>query len=185
MCLPNDDPNKLSRGLFEYLGTNPGRWVLSAERLKNAADSLRESCWPSEREWHDSEAALADFMIGPVYMMLMAFAIENLLKAMIIKREPNLVEKQKLAKSIRKHDLNEYSGRLGLRQCPQYHHLLKRLEMFAVSWGRYPVTAIKRDMDSMLHAHFNGDADFESVQSLWGFLRKKLRELLPDMPLED
>lgn len=179
-----DDPKKVARELFDYLGKNPGTWALSAERLKKAADGLRQSAWPPERGWHDTQAATADFIIGPVYMMLMGFAVENVLKAMIIAREPENVEDQKLSKLICQHDLCRLWDCVGLTRCAEYERELRCLETFAVSFGRYPVTKLKRDMDSMLSAGFHGEVHFPVMDRLWGFLQRKFAELSPDIPLD-
>ena len=72
---------KTCRSLFHYLGKNPGTWWLSSLRLKEAADVLRDTCWPKDRKPYDSDAAAADFTLGPVYMLLMGMAVEAALKA--------------------------------------------------------------------------------------------------------
>ena len=153
--------------------------------LKMAADGLRQSSWPSKGEWHETDAAVADFMIGPAYMMLMGFAVEDTLKAMIIAREPEIVEEEELPKSICTHDLGKLWERVGLPRCSEYNRLLTRLHTFIVSFGRYPVSRLKRDMDTVLDAHFYGESDFPGMERLWAFLQKKLSELCPEIPLEN
>ena len=183
-CEP-DRMKRSARRPFGDLARDPGTWALSATRLKRAADQLRQSAWPEARRRNDVLAATADFMIGPVYMMLMGLAVENVLKAMVIAREPGNVEEQKLSTLICQHDLRRLWHRVGLRRCPEYDRELTRLETFVVSLGRYPVTKLKRDMDRTVGAGFHGQAAFPTMDRLWVFLQREFTNLCPDIGLDE
>jgi hypothetical protein len=118
-------------------------------------------------------------MKADVYMMLLGMAVENVLKAMLVAKNPALVESQKLATEFKTHDLLSLWERLGLRRCETYDRLLRRLRAFIDAFGRYPVTALKRDMDSMIGCTFHGRTDFTATDRLWRWLLKRLYDVCP------
>jgi len=186
------DPESIEkncRSLFSYLGTNPGTWWLSSSRLKEAADTLRDTHWPEERKHKDQKASTADFRIGPVYMLLMGMAIEAALKAIMVSRNHNLIEEQRISKKFNfaTHDLKGLWGWAGLSKvkCRQHDTLLDRLEIYVVTFGRYPVSKIKRNMDTMIGSSFHGQTDFNKVTKLWVFLEKHLKKSIPTLFEED
>lgn len=170
------------RALFQYLGQNPGPWWLSSLRLKEAADTLRDNCWPDKRKHHDLDAAEADFRIGPVYMLLMGMAVEAALKAILVAKKPDLVGPDKV-KTIGHHKLRELWNLAGLGQvrCRQEDSLLDRLENCVVIFGRYPVPKRASDMEKMMNSSFQGQLYFEQVARLWARLERDAKKTVPDL----
>jgi len=176
---------KKCRCLFSYLGENPGTWWLSSSRLKDAADTLRDTCWPKEKKHHDLKAATADFRIGPVYMLLMGMAIEAALKTIMVSQNPQLIEQQRISKDcgFSTHHLKDLWGWSGLNRVKSRQHdsLLDRLESFVVTFGRYPVSSTKHNMNTMIGSSFHGEPDFDKVTGLWVFLEKHLKKAIPTL----
>lgn len=174
---------KRCRSLFSYLGENPGTWWLSSSRLKEAADTLRDTCWPKEKKHHDLNAATADFRIGPVYMLLMGMAIEDVLKAIIVAQDDECIEEEGISKDFATHHLKDLWGWAGLNRVKsqQRDSLLDRLESFVVTFGRYPVSSTKRKMNTMIGSSFHGEPDFDKVTRLWVFLEKHLKKAIPTL----
>ncbi len=177
------------RSLFRYLGENPGAWWLSSSRLKQAADTLRDACWPKEKNHRDLNAAIADFRIGPVYMLLMGMAVEAALKAIMVSRDPRLIEQQRISKdcAFSSHHLKDLWGWAGLRKVRSRQHdsLLDRLESFVVTFGRYPVSKTKHDMITMVGSSFHREPDFDKVNRLWVFLEKRVKKAIPTLFAEE
>jgi len=172
---------KTCRSLFSYLGKNPGTWWLSSSRLKQAADSLRDACWPKEKKYRDLNAATADFRIGPVYMLLMGMAVEDALKAIIVVQDDECIEEEGLSNDFAKHDLRGLCSKAGLRRYRQDDRLLDRLGSFIVTFGRYPVSRKRCQMDTMIGSSFHGEPDFDNVTRLWVFLEKQLKKAIPTL----
>ncbi len=169
------------RSLFSYLGKNPGTWWLSSSRLKEAADTLRDTCWPKEKKHHDLKTATANFRLGPVYMLLMGMAIENALKAIIVAQDDQCIQEKGLSKNFAKHGLKVLWSKAGLNKYRQNDRLLDRLESFIVTFGRYPVSRTKCQMGTMIGSSFHGEPDFDNVNRLWVFLEKQLKQAIPTL----
>ena len=169
------------RSLFRYLGANPGTWWLSSSRLKEAADTLRDICWPKEKKHRDLNEATADFRIGPVYMLLMGMAIEDALKAIMVAKHPRLVEEEGISKRLNTHCLKNLWDESGIPKYRQYDSLLDRLESFVVTFGRYPVSRNKQNMNTMIGSSFHGDPEFDKVIRLCVFLEKHLKKAIPTL----
>lgn len=183
MRTDSSPPENTYRSLFTYLGKNPGPWWLSSLRLKEAADVLRNNCWPSERKDRDPDAATADFHIGPVYMLLMGMAVEAALKAVLVKQKPDLVGEKGISKSLTNHHLAKLWNIAGLsrvrsRQCD---HLLDRLENCLVIFGRYPVSKEAGGMGKMTNSSFQGPLHFDQVTRLWGRLESHVKKVMPEL----
>ncbi len=171
------------RSLFGYLGKHPGPWWLSSLRLKEAADALRDNCWPRERQHHDVDAATADFRTGPVYMLLMGMAVEAALKTILVAEDPNLVGMEKISNTIGNHRLRKLWNLTGLGkvQSQQTDSLLDRLENCLVIFGRYPVSKKAGDMEKMLNSSFQGQLHFDQVAGLWTRLEKHVKGTIPEL----
>ena len=85
----------------------------------------------------------------PVYMMLMAFALENLAKGILIAREPDRVKEAILKRwEGDGHDLNELAEAAKLSLSSDEKRLLLNLSIHAVWMGRYP---FRSDLRSVYH----------------------------------
>ena len=77
--------------------------------------------------------------LGPPYMLLAAFAVENLAKAILIKRDPNLFPLTVPGKGgLKTHNLVELVDRIGGTWTGADRTLVRRLAQFAEWSGRYP-----------------------------------------------
>jgi hypothetical protein len=169
--------------LFDYLGKNPGPWWLSSLRLKEAADTLRNTCWPKERKHDDPEVARADFRVGPVYMLLMGMAVEAGLKAILVAQKPDLVDAGRISESLTNHrlaDLWKRGGLSGIRS-RQSDRLLDRLENCLVIFGRYPVPRTAESMKKMMNSSFQGQLHFDQLAQLWARLEKHAKKTMPEL----
>jgi hypothetical protein len=183
MCADSELMENTRSSLFRYLGKNPGPWWLSSLRLKEAADTLRDTCWAKERKHHDLDAARADFYIGPVYMLLMGMAVEAALKTILVAKNPALVDSEGISKSLANHHLAKLwsLADLGTVECRERDSLLDHLENCVVVFGRYPVSKTPNGMSKMMNCSFQGDLHFEQVAGLWADLEKHMRQTIPEL----
>lgn len=173
------------RSLFSYLGENPGTWLVSSSALREAADTLRDTCWPKEKKHHDLKAAAADFRIGPVYMLLMGMAVEAALKAIIVAQDDECIQDDVISKDFANHHLKVLWSKARIHKYKRDDPLLDRLESFVTTFGRYPVSRTKKSMNTMIGSSFHGDPDFHKVNRLWTFLEKHLKKRVPTLFEED
>jgi hypothetical protein len=173
---------KTCHSLFRYLGKNPGTWWLSSLRLKEAADILRNTCWPKERKHDDLDAARADFHLGPVYMLLMGMAVEAALKATLVAQKPDLVDAKGISKSLANHHLAKLWNLAGLGRLRsrQRDSLLDHLENCVVVFGRYPVSKTPDGMEKTASSSFQGQLHFDQVARLWAGLEKHVRKTVAE-----
>jgi hypothetical protein len=123
-------------------------WIDKAKDLYVSAKKLEPEIvrlWQTYQEHvKDTSVALVpDHYHGP-YFMLLAFAVENLLKAAIIKHHGldyrmAFRERPKFPEQLKKHDLIELSKDAQLVIADDEEDLLRRLTRSAIWFGRYPV----------------------------------------------
>lgn len=147
----------------------PEAWKQTAQQLLAAAaliepkidefwqrrnpPSATQSSW---RPWDDEFVA--------IYFMLCAYAIENLLKARIIQKEPATIRadfaaRQKLPQVLLGHDLYELTVKAGFHKLAvEEESLLRRLSRCSVWYGRYPLPL---NPESLQSTHPTENYDFD------------------------
>lgn len=88
------------------------------------------------------------------YFMLIAFAFENIFKAMIIRNKLNYYkcmfrETNKFPKELQSHKLIELAKKSGFKYNFEQEDLLRRLTRSAIWFGRYPIPLSFRDSKSI------------------------------------
>jgi hypothetical protein len=124
------------------------KWFLAAADLLASAELLE----PSVRSWwrsflkrlDGSEVETPERRVQRVYFMLLGFAVENLCKAVLIKRlsatERVAVRKDgTLPSRFKTHDLFELLSQIGFPLDEFDDTLIPRLETASQWYGRYPV----------------------------------------------
>lgn len=134
-------------------------WLATSDRLRKIARLLERRVaqgWRMQLAWtKDSSAPLPDLDVRGVHFMLMAFSVENLLKAALISaNQPRIgvfVQRQQspyyqefmrtggLPGDLSTHDLFGLAQRLGIKCPPEEEDLLRRLTRAAEWYGRYPL----------------------------------------------
>lgn len=87
--------------LFERAAKEPTVWALKSSSLVKAARLLRpeiDRFFASVKSMKADDSVPPGHVLAPVFMMLMAFAAENLLKGILIARNPGRVTPTKLMK---------------------------------------------------------------------------------------
>jgi hypothetical protein len=124
------------------------------------------------------------------YFMLVAYALENLLKALYIKLNGDLVkrmlkEKKRLPKPIAGHDLYQLARELGVVNLEWGEEsLLKKLSRSAVWFGRYPTPIMPSQLERFHKSEFEDLAvsfssyspnDRKEIQNIISRVRNKLK----------
>jgi hypothetical protein len=128
--------------LFRAALTDPNVWRDKANDLLNAVACLTpriEAAWQAHAEGRPLTKRFDD--VYGCYFMLVAFALENLAKAVIVhrRRDEWSPETTELPACLKTHRLPDLLGEIGLTWDQWYLGVLERLTR-AVTWaGRYPV----------------------------------------------
>jgi len=121
------DAKEIAKQTFKA-GQLPAAWLRSAGRLRDAAEVILKQELPAEVSYsqaleiadeeavaeiarNNSEFGAADIKaIAPNYppaQLLYAYAIENVLKGLMVFKRPDLIQEHELHGELKTHDLNE------------------------------------------------------------------------------
>ena len=161
-----DDPKEFAKLLFKA-GQQPAAWLRSAEHLRDAAEVILKHELQAEIEYSQAhkiaeeealavsvrdgtDAGVADIKaIAPNYppaQLLYAYAIENVLKGLIVFKRPDLIKEHKLDDELKNHDLNELAKKAKVTVEQHERPILEALSQLSIWVGRYPVALNQRDM---------------------------------------
>jgi hypothetical protein len=160
-------------------------WVRKAEGLLDSASLLEPevaSIWASLRERHKATGSskLKSDGILSVYLMLMAFAVENLLKAELVHKFHSKFRQMfdssgKLPPLLKTHDLFILAQKAGLSMGIVEEDLLRRLTRSAIWAGRYPIPI---EFGELASGEEFSDGKVWSVSYLGGKDVERLRKLI-------
>ncbi|MCB1552875.1 MAG: hypothetical protein KDJ14_03625 [Xanthomonadales bacterium] len=132
------------------LMAHPLFWMGSADQLKRSALVLAEVFVNDTRDiraYVDEYQRLGASEIDihkpstlAQFVLLAAYAMENLFKAYVIFREPTLIDGGKLNGILRSHDLLALAARAEVTLTQEEARFCDLASSASVSWGRYPIT---------------------------------------------
>lgn len=134
---------------FEFVGRQTTAWLLTAEELKRAADILsaaREADLSAAPQSHSAVNVRPHPSLGGPYMLLVGFAVENLLKRVLIGRDPNQFPRTHAG--IQTRDLKELAHKADIGLNAYEDLQLQRLTQFATWTGRYPTSVRAEGMNA-------------------------------------
>jgi hypothetical protein len=130
---------------FARTAREPGSWLSQATTLSRAAALVYDDLDEAIRDRRLAQPASRErrLLMGP-FMLLSGMAIENLLKSVLILRDPSIATNTAILKNKwpgRKdgHGLEQMAEDVALSLSAKERQLLKRLEIFVRWGGRYPV----------------------------------------------
>jgi hypothetical protein len=149
------NPEKFLENHFKWYQA-PHHWYAKAFELRRSARALYKALLPGLRR-HEQAAKRAKRVLDqgvrqvvairshspdvrPVYM-LYGFALENLLKGLLIARTPHLISERSLSKRIVGHNLRALLRNAGISVNAEEEEALRWTEEAVVWKARYPVPA--------------------------------------------
>ncbi|MGO8977481.1 MAG: hypothetical protein ACLPTZ_21220 [Beijerinckiaceae bacterium] len=159
------DPNEFAKELFKT-AQRPVSWLLSAERLRDAAEVISEHELANEIPYFKAYAEAQQEAVAEAYsdgkdagvaeikavppnyppaQLLYAYAIENVLKGLVIANTPRLIEEQELNEGLKSHNLIKLAEKAGLTVHVEERLVLEALSQLSVWAGRYPVARTRRE----------------------------------------
>lgn len=155
---------------YEDLAGDPDRWMSSAQNLLAAADRLWESVradFDTQGKLSDDGGSHADVVQSPgpdrpflqhaaVYLMIAGFAVENALKAVLLRCEQAAATQEsrgvlRIANKLKTHDLRRLAREARISLEKAEYDLLDRLCAYLMWAGRYPVAATSRGQAAVQH----------------------------------
>jgi hypothetical protein len=142
----------------------PAAWLLSAERLRDAAEAILRHEQQFEIPYFRAYDDATKLAVGIAYsegnasghaeiacpppnyppaQLLYAYAIENVLKGLIVANDPGLADGERLNRTLQSHDLAKLAQTASFEVHVQERPVLDALSELSVWAGRYPV-AIRR-----------------------------------------
>jgi hypothetical protein len=195
------DLKEYAKNLFKT-AQRPIAWLLSAERLRDAAEAILAHELPNEvpyfRAYDDAERdALAEACspgndIGvaeikaappnyPPAQLLYAYAIENLLKGLVVANTPGLIQERQLSVELKTHDLIKLADKAQFQVHAHETPILEGLSKLSLWAGRYPVALTRREHVGSL----NSDEllDYGSANPVMrGFFERAYKALVGQLP---
>ena len=174
----------------------PPLWLHSAERLRDAADVILKHELPAEfpyfqalkiaeEEAAGNDAGVAEIKaIAPNYppaQLMYAYAIENVLKGLIVSKRPDLIQEGKLDGELVTHNLVKLADKAEFTIHVQERPVLEALSQVSVWAGRYPVALSRRefvgapDVDELL----DYGSDHPIMRMFFERAHKELKSWLP------
>lgn len=145
---------------------SPSAWLISAERLRDAAEAILQHEVQFEIPYfraHDEavQQALAIACTGdntagsaeitcrapnyPPAQVLYAYALENVLKGLVVANDPGLIDGDKLNRTLQSHDLAALAMTAAFQVYVQEEPVLAALSRLSIWAGRYPVALHQRE----------------------------------------
>jgi len=128
--------------VFEATALTASSWALTAHRLKHAGDLLYEAYRQELKQMVSgpSLVSLDNISLVTSATLLIGLAFENILKAIIVQNEPNIIENGKLKKwPSSGHNQLQLAQKARLDLDDTERDVLNRLSSFVVWAGRYPI----------------------------------------------
>lgn len=186
-------------------GQKPANWLRSAERLRDAAETILSAEVVKEIPYFRAHqeatqealsiACTATNKAGhaeipcdppnyPPAQLLYAYAMENVLKGLIVVDDASVVDENKLNRKLKSHDLLELSAAAGVTVHVEEQPILAALSDLSEWAGRYPVALRKEDYfgKENPHAMLDYGSKHAIMRRFFDRVRAQLEAELPATP---
>ncbi|MFC1932231.1 hypothetical protein ACFLXU_01190 [Chloroflexota bacterium] len=158
-------------------------WTISKENLEAEQEDVREG--RDRRPWKEAGPYLQ-----AIYSMLVAYAIENLYKTILILQNKNqykqdIIRERGLPRELKtqKHNLLDLVNKLKLNINEDEKNILLRLSRNSYWQGRYPVPTKAKDLNSVVVSDgiphfvaFLSPNDFPKIKSLISRIKEHIKD---------
>lgn len=144
--------------------TDPENWLHMAAALMHAAQRI---------DW-TKKSDFMDWIYIPIYRMLMAFSVENLLKGIQIAEGAEPLTEGELSKWL-SHGLRRHAGKIsGIKFTGEEKKLLDDLEQYLLWAGRYPIPKKAERLVKRMHSEELHAAELALGQKLADYLAEQV-----------
>ena len=134
---------------FDFVARSKAPWKLVAENLFHSSEVLWKEClqaWEQMNKLSKTETKqpiplhmYPGTNVWPTSQMLAGLALENLLKCIIIRRDPTLVKEGSINRTLITHNLLELFKRVEIQLTSGENDLISKLEIMVKWGGKYPL----------------------------------------------
>ena len=184
LAYPDDE--QYWRSVFANKISTPESWIEVSKTLIYSMQCMRGPLidfWKSFLNLQVGESFPLNKRIHGVYLMLGAYAAENLLKAMLLKQHVELGNKNIIAipKQIKSHRLLDLAAAADVELTTHGSELLARLSEYAIWAGRYPTPTKQQELmpreistDRLATLTFWRSSDIRSIDEFISHLMQRL-----------
>ena len=163
------DPNDFDPQTFFVESKEPDNWLKMAVALHHTASNL----WTKRHDF-------GNWRYLPIYRMLIAFSIENLLKGIVIVEGYGAIEDNELSKRLRHHNLQQFADSVsGVTITRPEKCLLGELKEYLMWVGRYPMPTKPAFAIQIRYSKAQHDAELALAQRLANYLAQKCTDVDP------
>jgi hypothetical protein len=137
---------------WDHLARSPVAWFDRASVLRECADIIGQRFIEGVRARGGVTEGVSPLAFGPVFQMLAGFALEALLKGIIVARTPEVIQRKYLRKDFITHDFDKLLALAGLSVDERRQKFLRRLGDAVVWMGKYPISTGAKDMKPVRHS---------------------------------
>jgi hypothetical protein len=167
--------------LFQEM-TDPKWWLMMGIGLQIAAFRV---------DWTENHD-FTDWRFIPIYRMLIAFAIENLMKGILIAQGVEPIKDGELSPALSSHNLRRYADEVAAASASYVvfddHEkaLLEELQSYSVWAGRYPTPRSAQGFVQIRHSPAQHAAELAIIAKLRNYLfARKGEGLLAEPPTDE
>lgn len=143
-------------------------WLYMAAALRHAAERID---WKKKNDF-------MDWIFVPIYRMLIAFSVENLLKGIQIIEGNEALEESELSKQLSSHGLRWYADKVsGIEITEDEKKILDELEQYIRWAGRYPIPKKAVQLIRRVHSEELHAAELALGQKLADYLSEQINAL--------
>jgi len=155
----------------------PNNWLDYAEELRNSMDYLWErKTWGVKMEYDDIDGYKEKSYISRTWLLLAGFALENLIKGLIIAQNPPYISNGKLSRKLATHEISNLALSIkDMSLSEDEENLLKILEKCIPSWGRYPIPIHIYELSPEINAT---DKIKETFETLFDKFYNQIEEII-------
>ena len=155
----------------------PNNWEDYADELRISMDYLWDrKDWGVKNEFDDINGYKENSLISRTWLLLAGFAIENLIKGLIIAQNPSYISNGKLSRKLATHEISNLAQSIkDISLSIDEENLLIILEKCIPSWGRYPIPIHIDELSPEINAT---DKIKESFEILFDKFCTQIEEIL-------
>lgn len=171
---------------FQKCARDPRYWYEKAVGLHKSAKVLQREIEADlarlvDRRHADGTVLMADempgFQMASGFSLLEAFALENLLKGILVVREPELVQEQKLGKVLSTHRLIPLARRAGFNLSVIDAYFLEAASEYSTWSGKYHTP--KHQGPGRVFTSIFSPGEFVAFDQLYSQFEAELRKSVP------
>ena len=166
--------------LYELSGKEALIWLEKAQGLRYCAGILKDKLLEMWKDTPPASRRIETLGVVSSTLLLLGLTFENLIKGVYVARNPALVDRSRLDRSLWQsdggHGITEFAKAL-MKLAPEEEELMDRLQEYVVWAGRFPIPTksgrYHQNLNPVNKQQFS-TVDFEVADNLFDKLKEQL-----------